>query len=83
MKVAKATSQPQETAMHLFFENEDVGENYAYTTSEWDLHKMVLTILWFGLLQNIAWTTKVEKYLKINLFCKCSIQHIYKEEKFG
>lgn len=34
MKVAKATSQPQETAMHLFFENEDVGENYAYTTSE-------------------------------------------------
>lgn len=45
MKVANATTEPQETAMHLFFENEDVGENYAYTTSEWDLHNMALTIL--------------------------------------
>lgn len=50
----------KKTAMSLFFENEDVGENYAYTTSEWDLRKMVLTILWFGLLWNIAWTTKFE-----------------------
>lgn len=68
MKVAKATSQPQETAMHLFFENEDAGENYAYTTSEWDLHKMVFDnpLIWFitkHCLNHKSWKIPENKFI--------------------